>query len=137
MNSKLYNIFIVLICLATLSIFLLPFASVFSVDGEGKLGRWRPFYLIEDLKTLLFYLPFVMLWGLFLARKRLLNSNSFKIMLVLSAFISFTVSFLYSSLLTQDFEPLYGVLISIMLFPLLILFLTNNRVWAKQKRNAS
>jgi hypothetical protein len=136
MKSTLHKILVALISLVTLSIFLLPFCSIFFVGDVGE-GSWNLMYLVEDWVSLLFYLPFVALWSIYLVRMRVLSSRPFKILLGLTALLTFIVSFLSAYLPGQDYEPYYGVLSSLLIFPFVMVFLINYNALTKARRNAS
>ena len=134
MNSILNKILLILISLVTLSIFVFPFCSVFFPGDENE-ERWMLLFLIEDWLTLLFYLPFAALWCIFLLRKRVMNFFIFKFLLGISAFISFIISFSSVTMLAQDYEPHIGVILSILIFPLFVIFVINQGVLKKVKQN--
>ena len=134
MNSIANKILLVLISLTCLSIFLLPFASVFDPSDQGE---WVYLYLPEDWFSLLFYLPFVVLWIIYLVWKRIRNFLIFKILLVATAFVSFAVSFLSVGILAQDYVPGWGVFLSLLLFPMLVVFLVNQGILDRAKRKAA
>ncbi len=136
MNLRIDKILIVLISLTSLSIFLLPFCWIFFV-GEEDQGQWEKLYLVEDWMSLMFYLPFVVLWGIYLMRAKYLNFSIFKLLLGLTAIITFGVSFLSSAMLAQDYQASWGVFLSLCLFPLIVAFLINQSILAKAKRNGS
>jgi len=131
MNSIVNKILTVLISLTVLSIFCLPFSWVFFV-GDTE-GHWKSLYLVEDWMSLLFYLPFVVSWGIYLVRRNILNFNLFKFFLIVTAFITFAVSFLSGAMIAQDYEPSWGVILSLFIFPLLIAFLINRSILMRAK----
>jgi len=135
MNARVNKILIVLLSLTVLSIFILPFCWVFFVGDGADQGDWKKLYLIEDWLSLMFYLPFVILWIIYLIRSKTLNLGVFKFLLVGTAFITFAVSFLSGVMAAQDYEPSWGVLLSLFIFPLLIAFLLNRNILLKAKLN--
>jgi hypothetical protein len=117
--------------------FLLPFASVVHVDDNSHSTNWKSMYLVEDLTSLLFYLPFAVLWTAYLINKRMLNAASFKILIGIAALATFIVSFLSLIMISQDYEPYIGVIVSLLLFPLFVIFVINQGLLLKTKQNAS
>jgi hypothetical protein len=93
MNSSVNKILIAAISFTVLSIFLLPFAWVFSVEVDD--GKWKKVYLAEDFLSLLFYIPFIVLWSVYLIRTKFLSFVIFKILLIVTAFATFIISFFY------------------------------------------
>lgn len=137
MNSRANKILLVLISLISISIFVVPFGWVFFVGEESGEGHWKKIYLIEDWMSLIFYLPFVVLWTICLIKTNVLNSGIFKFLLGLTAFVVFAVSVLSSVILAQDYKPSWGVLSSLLIFPLLVGFLISQSILAKAKRNVN
>ncbi len=134
MHSKLHKFLTVLVSLVSLSIFLLPFSSVYSVGNEGVQGFWKSVYLTDDWISLSFYLPFFLLWCIYLIKMPLLNSKLFRFLLALLALVAFALSLLSAGMPAQDYEPQYGVFLSLLILPLLVLFLFNYTSM-KKKRN--
>jgi hypothetical protein len=137
MNLRLKRILKILVSLVTLSILVLPFASVFVVTDDGIEGHWKTLYLIEDWLSLVFYLPFVLLWCLYLIRTQILRSATFKTLLCSSAFITFSISFLSSIMIGQDYEPRYAVLSSLLIFPLIVVFMVIEHSLSKARPTVS
>jgi hypothetical protein len=133
MNSRVNIILIVLLSLIALSIFLIPFCWVFYAGDRDDQENWKKLYLIEDWLSLMFYLPFVILWAIYLIRTKTLNSRIFKILLVGTAFMIFIVSFLTGAMPGQDYEPSWGIFLSLFIFPLIIAFLINRNMLLKAK----
>jgi hypothetical protein len=129
MTSRLNKILIAAISLTVLSIFLLPFSWVFSVEDDA--GKWEKVYLIVDLLSLLFYLPFTILWSVYLMRTKVLSFVIFKVSLIVTAFATFIISFFTSVIPGQDYEPGWGVVLSLFIFPLFITFLVNRNILMK------
>jgi len=119
--------------MVTLSVFLLPFCTVFFPEDEG---HWGLLFLVEDWLTLLFYLPFTALWCIYLVRKRVMNFFIFKFLLGISAFISFIISFSSVTMLAQDYTPHIGVILSVLIFPLFVIFIINHGILNKVKQGA-
>jgi len=93
MNSRVNKILIGLLSLIVLLIFLLPFCWVFFVGDGDDQGHWKKSYLIEDWISLMFYLPFVILWAIYLMRTKAMDFWIFKILLVGTAFLIFAIAF--------------------------------------------
>jgi hypothetical protein len=136
MTSILNKILLILISLATLSIFVFPFCSVFFPGDENE-GRWMLLFLIEDWVSLLFYLPFTVLWCIYLVRKRVIKFFIFNFLLAISAFITFIISFSSVTLIAQDYEPHIGVILSILILPLFVIFVINHGILIKLNQNAN
>jgi len=133
MNLRVNKILKVLLSVTNLSIFLLPFCWVFFVEDGDKQGNWTKLYLIEDWISLMFYLPFTILWIIYLIRTRTLNFSVFRFLLIGTAFITFAVSFLSIAMVAQDYQTSWGVLLSLLIFPLLIVFLINRNILLKAR----
>lgn len=133
MNSRANKILIGLLSLNVFLIFLLPFCWVFFVGDGDDQGHWKKSYLIEDWISLMFYLPFVILWAIYLMRTKTMDFGIFKILLVGTAFLIFAIAFLSAAMPGQDYEPSWGILLSLSIFPLLIAFLINRNILLKAK----
>lgn len=131
MNSSVNKILIVLISLSILSIFLLPFGYVYNV--EDKEEHWEKLYLLEDWFSLIFFLPFVILWGIYLLYPKILKSGLLKFVFIVTGLLAFWVSFSTCTMLAQDYEPSWGALLSLLTFPLFVAFLINRRTLMKTK----
>ncbi len=137
MNSRVNKILIVLLSFTVLSIFFIPFCWIFFVGNGDDPGHWKKLYLVEDWVLLMFYLPFVILWTIYLMRTKTLNLGVFKFLLVVTAFITFAVSFLSGLMLSQDYETSWGMLLSLFIFPLLIALLINRNILLRQNETAA
>lgn len=133
MKARINTGLIVLLSVVSALLFFLPFASVFLVQGEHTRGEWESLYLYEDGFTILYYLPFVLLWIIYLIRPVIIKSIGFKILLTAAALITFMMSNSSANMLAQDYQPDLGTYCSLSIFPLFVLFLLFQILLAKRK----
>ncbi|MFT3935791.1 MAG: hypothetical protein QM726_19340 [Chitinophagaceae bacterium] len=125
MNPTLSKVLLFLISLVLVLVFVLPFAWVIVITKNDE-AKWKRLYLVEDWATLIFYLPFVILWVIFLIKKEVLSVSIFRFLLALTAFFPFFIS-AESIVGGQDYQPDWGVFSSLLIFPLAACFLLANR----------
>jgi len=133
MHSALNKLLTGLISITIVFIFLLPFSWIFYVGDADANGHWQKMYLLEDWISLMFYLPFVILWAIYLIRTSIFNSFFLKFLLLVAALITFVISLLSAVLPAQDYEPGWGILISLFIFPLLVALLISRNIILKAK----
>ena len=117
--SVMNSILLILLSCTSIVIFFVPFVFVFVPKENDDNDNWQSKYLTDDWLTLLFYLPFVILWSIYLLTNRKPNSAIYKFLLFLAACTTFCMSFMSVSMLSQDLEPAIGVFISLFILPFL------------------
>ena len=125
--------------LVYLLLFLVPYSNVSIPDDDlVKDQEWKATYVWQDGILTIIYIPF----GLFLCFYFLLKpkplKNIVKFILIALSLFYFILSLGDLTVPIQDFVPSWGVVISMMLFPIFIIFLISvNLLDKKNKSQAS
>lgn len=127
------KLFAGVITLLLVTLAFVPQAMVFIPDEFPEDQWWRPSYIWDDPIFLIIYGLFAVLWIAFLFVKQQKISKA----IIVSLFV---VSFCWSALLlgavtflAQDFIPSFGIYISFLMLPCLIIYLVSIRISNRSK----
>ncbi|MBL7748978.1 MAG: hypothetical protein JNM19_16180 [Chitinophagaceae bacterium] len=121
---KLLRIGISIIYLLLLTV---PYSAVLYPGKEGlNDDGWQYVYVICDLELLLFFLPFAVCWFLYLFVSNGWLKKLLRIALLLLGVIYLFMSFSAMTVIAQDLQPGYGVLLAAALFPRLVVLFIND-----------
>ena len=137
MTSNLNKILLISLSTICILIFFIPYSSTYIVGDNDRRSMWSNTYLIDDPILLSFYLPFTIVWFSFLFVRKKFAGKIFNIGLWILSLVTF-LPFIFSMLfVAQDFEPMIGIIISGLIFPLFSLFTFNNNHLKLKRRNDS
>ena len=120
-------------------VFLLPYSLVYYIgDESGKDEDWKSSYVLDDFVLTVIYVPFAILWVIFLLIKKDWLKKILKFALVGLSILYFILAFLSLTMISPDVLPYFGVYVSILILPLLSVHLINsqklNRIVDVQER---
>ncbi|BDS11329.1 hypothetical protein [Aureispira anguillae] len=134
MNSKIAaQGFKLLISLNCIFLFIVPLNySLGPLNDTNREFGWRPDYFYNDEISLIFIAPFLFLWAMYITNKS--TKTILAILLwAISAFYAF-ISFMSVSMLAQDYQPYWGMLLLFLFFPLLSIFFILEKKAAHTKK---
>lgn len=125
MNLRtIHKTLLISISIISILIFCIPFNFVFYEGSDiAENNGWHLSCLFENPVSTIIYMPFTLLWYIFLFMKNKKLKIIFKALLTISGLISFFISSLSFILLSPDYEPYIGVFISLLILPFFICFL--------------
>ena len=107
-------------------------------DESGKDEDWKSSYVLDDFVLTVIYVPFAILWVIFLLIKKDWLKKILKFALVGLSILYFILAFLSLTMISPDVLPYFGVYVSILILPLLSVHLINsqklNRIVDVQER---
>ncbi len=122
------KLFIGVITLLLIILAFVPYANVFIPDEFPEDQWWRPSYVWDDPILSLIYILFALLWIAFLFMKQPKARKAIMVVLMVVSFCWLVLSLGGLALAVQDFDPSYGVFISLLLFPSFITYLIISRI---------
>ena len=124
----LKKVLITLISGVCLLLVLVPYTSVFYVGNNGVEGEsWKSSYVLDDVFLTFLYLPFIILWVAYLFLKSKLFKGILKFILIGLSILYFVIAFLNLTMPVQDAIPHLGVYVSIIILPLVFIYLRNDQ----------
>lgn len=106
--------------------FLVPYATVFIPDDRlPEYEYWQESYLLNDGISAAIYIPFVLVWVVFLFLKKGMLRAVFKFTLLCLSGFYFLMAAATMMMPAQDLVPNYGVVVTLMLFPLVVFYMIN------------
>lgn len=126
-NNKFINILNISILLTL----ILPYSSVYMGGlSENNPLTWKPQYVYEYFELMILFIPIVILTiGFQLIKYNIWRKIVLGILVFTSGICTF-LSFLSTVLPTQDFHPSWGLLLSMIIFPLSLI------VWKIDQRDS-
>ncbi len=115
----------------SLLVLFIPYSLVYYADN--KVEGWRSAYIFEDLILTLVYTPFFACWFAYMSFKNKLLKTISLVILVAISTLYFVISFLSLLMTVQDFLPYFGIYLSFLLLPLLLIYLINERSLQRSK----
>ncbi len=117
--------------------FLVPYGTVFIPDDRLPEDEyWQDSYILSDEISAAMYVPFVLLWVVFLFLKKGMLRAVFKFTLLCLSGFYFLGAAATRMMPVQDFMPNYGVIVTMMLFPLVVVYMINNQSLNKAKADS-
>lgn len=130
----LHKVLTLCISIVTLLMFLVPHATVFIPDDRLPEDEyWQDSYILSDEISSAIYIPFVLVWVVFLFLKKGMLRAVFKFTLLCLSGFYFLMAAATMMMPAQDLVPNYGVIVTMMLFPLLVFYMINNQSLTKAK----
>lgn len=129
--QKLLAIAISVICIL---LFLLPYSEVFfpEEDHEG----WRYAYILNDIILSGIYIPYAVLWILYLAIKNKIARNVLTVLLVALSGLQLFIAFGSVVFIAQDYVPSYGALLALVLPFLSFYYFVNGHMLNKSVKRS-
>ena len=129
------KIFIALSTTILIIAILIPYSSVFiPTDNAREDENWKLSYVWDDFILSVIYFSLFFFWTVYLVVKKEKIKRLVKVMLLIFSICSFLLAIGNASMPIQDFIPYYGVYVSILILPIISLYLIFLRLIKQPKK---